>query len=178
MITGYGSVIANNIFANSSTGMNMFRSPTHGNTWVNNIAVYNSAGDGSIDAMGGKCYHPRPTWPQCGPFNNTGNANVYSHLPTHCTVETGGACTLRGTGCCSSGFPVGNSDVVADCAWGTVLTQWAEGEEILDGRPAPGSPALGNAWAVYMPHTGPCSASVCEPVPWLPTGTFNIGPFQ
>jgi hypothetical protein len=36
-------VVANNLVANSSSGLNLFREPTHGNTFVNNLALYNAA---------------------------------------------------------------------------------------------------------------------------------------
>jgi hypothetical protein len=170
LITGHGSVVANNIFANSSSGMNLFRGPSPRNTFVNNLALWNQ-NDADVDDMGGKCYHPRPAWPQCGPFNNTGNHNFYSKVPTHCTEATGGKCTLTGKGCCTSGFPTSASDLLANGSWSTVLTQWDEGQEILDGRLSAGSPALGHAVPVQMPDGGL--------VPWLPAAVgFDLGPFQ
>ena len=180
LITGHGSVVANNLFVNSSTGMNIFREPANNNTFVNNLAMWNQipgcensgcAIDADVDAMGGKCYHPRPAWPQCGPFNNTGNHNCYSKMPTHCTEATNGKCTHNGKGCCKSGFPSSASDLLANGSWSTVLTQWDERQELLDGRLSAGSPALGRAVPVEMPGGGL--------IPWLPTSAgFDLGPFQ
>ena len=171
LITGHGSVIANNLFTNSTTGINIFRQPSPNNTFVNNLALWNQ-NDADVDDMGGKCYHPRSQWPQCGPFNNTGKHNGYSKAPTHCTEATQGKCTHTGTGCCTSGFPSGASDLLANGSWNTVLTQWDEGQEIiLDGRLCAGSPALGRAVPVQMPDGGL--------IPWLPSVVgFDLGPFQ
>ena len=97
-------MVANNLFANNSlSGMNIFREPTHANTFANNIAIDNVV-DATIDDMGGKCYHPRPAWPECGPFNNTANKNVYTRPPSPCSETTGGKCNHEaGTGCCNPG---------------------------------------------------------------------------
>jgi hypothetical protein len=170
LITGHGSVVANNLFANSSTGMNIFREPSNNNSFLNNLALWNGV-DADVDAMGGRCYHPRKVWPQCGPFNNTGSHNCYSKSPTHCTEAMNGKCTLTGKGCCNSGFPASSTDLLANGSWGTVLTQWDEAAEMLDARLSSGSPALGRAVPVRMPDGGL--------VPWLPSEPgFDLGPFQ
>jgi hypothetical protein len=96
--------------------------------------------DSNIDDMGGKCYHRRPVWPECGPFNNTADSNLYSREPSACTEATGGKCTLAGKGCCNPGFPRGSRDLVAAGPWSAVLRRWDSEQLLLDARLAGGSP--------------------------------------
>ena len=135
---GFSNLIANNLFASSATGVNLYRSRAQQNVFVNNLIVGNGV-EAIVDARGGKCGcegQVRVAFPYCGPKDNSGSHNAYGKAPTggcesdkgdpcfgvpgvprNCSMYTAGsmsACfaNCHPTGCCSQSFPRGAGDSI------------------------------------------------------------------